>query len=245
MSAMTTLGAVLPPDPPSVRRGVRAVAVMALVLSALVSAAAASTTLDFVSFDGIDYIRWPEEAGRVLTRSDLGTEFGTVQCSIGEDVRGCPYGVDAGAAFLPAGTRLFTVRGHPSEFRLAAVWRDRIFLYQAWRNPRAKVGGELYALSGKVRAIDVQRGQPPPSAARSPATIGTARDVEGLVEMLVRSPVQRPQAHAFGEPRYWLTFWLTDGTTLERAYFVEPRELMGGVVLPAEFTPILERYLGD
>jgi len=79
MSAMTTLGAVLPPDPPSVRRGVRAVAVMALVLSALVSAAAASTTLDFVSFDGIDYIRWPEEAGRVLTRSDLGTEFGTVQ----------------------------------------------------------------------------------------------------------------------------------------------------------------------
>ena len=125
MSAMTTLGAVLPPDPPSVRRGVRAVAVMALVLSALVSAAAASTTLDFVSFDGIDYIRWPEEAGRVLTRSDLGPEFGTVQCSIGEDVRGCPYGVDAGAAFLPAGTRLFTVRGHPSEFRLAAVWRVR------------------------------------------------------------------------------------------------------------------------
>jgi hypothetical protein len=137
------------------------------------------------------------------------------------------------------------VRGHPSEFRLAAVWRDRIFLYQAWRNPRAKVGGDLYDLAGKVRAIDVQRGEPRPSTARSPATIGTARDVEGLVEMLVRSPVQRPQAHAFGEPRYWLTFWLTDGTTLERAYFVETRELMGGVVLPAEFAPILERYLGD
>jgi hypothetical protein len=160
-------------------------------------------------------------------------------------VRGCPYGVDAGAAFLPAGTRLFTVRGHPSEFRLAAMWRDRIFLYQAWRNPRAKIGGELYALSSKVLAIDVQRGQPRPSAARSPATIGTARDIEGLVEMLVRSPVQRPQAHAFGEPRYWLTFWLADGTTLERAYFVETRELMGGVLLPAEFTLILERYLGD
>ena len=175
MSAMTTLRAVLPPDPPSMRRGVRAVAVMTLVLSALVSAAAASTTLDFVSFDGIDYIRWPDEAGRGLTRSELGTEFGTVQCSISEDVRGCPYGVDAGAAFLPAGTRLFTVRGYPSEFRLAAVWRDRIFLYQAWRNPRAKVGGELYALAGKVRAIDVQRGQPHPSAAHHDPALAPLR----------------------------------------------------------------------
>jgi hypothetical protein len=245
MSAMTTPVAVPSPDSRSLRRRARVVALVAFVLGVLVDSTAASTTLDFVSFDGIDYIRWPEEAGRALTPSDLGAEFGTVQCSIGEDVRGCPYGVDAGAAFLPAGTRLFAVRGHPSEFRLAAVWRDRIFLYQAWRNPRAKVGGDLYALAGKVRAIDVQRGQPGQSAARSPATISAARDVEGLVEMLVRSPVQRPQAHAFGEPRYWLTFWLTDGTTLERAYFVETRELMGGVVLPAGFAPILERSLGD
>jgi len=216
-----------------------------LALAALAGPAAASTTLDFVSFDGIDYIRWAEEPGRTLTRADLGMEFGTVQCSLGEDVRGCPFGVDGGAAFLPAGTHVFAVRGHPTEFRLAAVWRDRIFLYQAWRNPHAKLGGDLYALAGKVRAIDVQRGQPVPGAPRSPVTIGAARDVEGLIEMLSRSPVQRPQAHAYGEPRYWLTFWLTDGTTLERAYFADTGELMGGVVLPAEFRAILERRLGD
>ena len=226
------------------RRAVRSLVVLALALGAPAGHAVASTTLDFVSFDGIDYIRWPEEPGRALTRGDLGMEFGTIQCSLGEDVRGCPYGVDAGAAFLPAGTRLYTVRGHASEFRLAAVWRDRIFLYQAWRNPRAKLGGDLYDLAGKVRAIDVQRGQPVPGAPRSP-TITAAGEVQALVEMLVRSPMQRPQAHAFGEPRYWLTFWLTDGTTLERTYFAETRELMGGVVLPAEFGPILERYLGD
>src|SRR5262245_36455236 len=201
--------------------------------------------LDFVSFDGIDYIRWPEEVRRPLARDDLGPEFGTIQCSLGEDTRGCPYGVDAGAAFLPAGTPLYSVRGHASEFRLAAVWRDRIFLYQAWRNPRAKLGGELYRLAGKVRAIDVQRGQPAPGAPRNPVTIGDAREVQGLVELLVASPVQRPQAHAFGEPRYWLTFWLTDGTTLERAYFVDTRELMGGIVLPEAFGTRLERHLGD
>ena len=31
---------------------------------ALAAPAAASTTLDFITFDGIDYIRWPEEPGR-------------------------------------------------------------------------------------------------------------------------------------------------------------------------------------
>ena len=95
---------------------------------------------DFVTFDGIDYVRWEEEPGRPLAPRDLGAEFGTIGCSFGEDFRGCPYGSDAGAAFMPAGTRMYAVRGYATEFRLAAVWKDRIFLYQAWRNPRARVG---------------------------------------------------------------------------------------------------------
>ena len=244
MSAVTTLPAALPRTwLHTVCAGLLGVMVVGLV--ALAGPVGASTTLDFITFDAIDYIRWPEEAGRALTPGDLGPEFGAIQCSLGEDVRGCPYGMDAGAAFLPAGTRIYAVRGHATEFRLAAVVGDRVFLYQAWRNPRAKVGGDLYALAGKVRAVDVQRGQPMPGVSRSPAAITAPRDVQALVEMLVRSPVERPQAHAFGEPRYWLTFWLTDGTTLERPFFVETRELMGGVALPAEFSALLERHLGD
>jgi hypothetical protein len=208
--------------------------------------AAASTLLDYVTFDGIDYIRWAEELGRPLAPGDLGLEFAVVECSFSEDLRGCPYGIDASAAFLPAGTRMFAVRGHATNFRLAAVWKDRIFLYQAWRNPRAKVGGDLYDITGKVRAIDVQRGEPMPGTPRNPAaTITARRDVEALVEMIVRGPTRRPQAHAVGERRYWLTFWLTDGTTLDRPYFPETGELMGGVALPGEFRGILERRLGD
>ena len=41
------------------------------------------------------------------------------------------------------------------------------------------------------------------------------------------------------------TFWLTDGTTLRRPYFVETSELMDGVILPVEFRRILDRYLGE
>jgi hypothetical protein len=218
---------------------------LALVLTALVGRAGAQTLLDFVTFDGIDYIRWAEEPGRTLTRDDLGQEFATVGCSIGEDNRGCPFGLDAAAAFMPTGTRMYAVRGHPTEFRLGAVWTDQIFLYQAWRNPRAKRGSDLLAIAGKVRVVDVQRGQPATMAARTPTTIASPEDVRALVDMIVHGPVRRPLPHPMNEPRYWLTLWLADGTTLGRPYFVDTSELMGGVVLPADFRRILERHLGD
>jgi len=86
--------------------------------------------------------------------------------------------------------RLYAVSGYASKFRLAAVWRGRILLYQAWRNPR-------------------------------------------------------PVAHPVGETRYWLTLWLQDGTSLGRPYFVETTELLGGVVMPAGFRAILDRYLSE
>jgi hypothetical protein len=218
---------------------------LVLALLALAEPAAAQTLLDFVTFDGIDYIRWAEEPGRALTPGDLGPEFATVGCSFSEDRRGCAFGLDAAAAFMPAGTRMYSVRGHPTDFRLAAVWRDRIFLYQAWRNPRAKVGGDLLAIAGKVSAIDVQRGEPATLAARTPTMITQSVDVAALVDMILRATVRRPLPHPMSESRYWLTFWLTDGTTLGRPYFVETSELMGGVVLPSDFRRILERYLGD
>jgi hypothetical protein len=212
---------------------------------ALLDGASATTLLDYITFDGIDYIRWTtDEPGRPLTRADLGPEFAIVECSFGEDTRSCPYGVDAAAAFLPSGTRVYVVRGYPTNFRLAAIWKDRIFLYQAWRNPRAKVGADLYDVAGKVRAIDVQRGEPPLAAATKPTAISSSQDVAALVEMLVTSAVRAPQVHAVAEPRYLVTLWLADGTTLGRVYFRETSELMGGVAVPQEFARILERYLG-
>src|SRR4029453_16605810 len=85
---------------------------VAFVVAASSAAAGASTLLDYVTFDGIDYIRWAEEPGRELGRDDLGAEFAVVECSFGEDLRRCPYGVEAGAPSLPPGTRLDAVPGH-------------------------------------------------------------------------------------------------------------------------------------
>jgi len=222
----------------------RALALAGAIVT-LAMRADAQSILDFVTFDGIDYIRWAEEPGRSLAAVDLGVEFAVVGCSFSEDRRGCPYGTDAAAAFMPTGTRIHTVTGYSTDFRIAAVWKNKVFLYQTWRNPRAKVGGDLYAIAGKVRAIDVQRGEPAWAVPGTPVRVTSARDADTLVNMIVRGAVGPPQAHAFGEPRYWLTFWLADGTTLGRPYFVETRELMGGVVLTEEFTRILERYLPE
>jgi hypothetical protein len=211
----------------------------------LAARADAQSPFDYISFDGVDYVRWAEEPGRSQERGDLGPEFGVVTCSFGEDTRSCPYGTDAGAAYMPAGTRIHAVRGYATDFRLAAVWRDRIFLYQAWRNPRARVGGNLFDIAGKVRAIDAQRGEPASSGAGARSTIAGADDVEALVSLIMRAPVRRPSPHATGELRYWLTFWLADGTTLGRPYFPESGELLGGVVPAAEFRALVERHFPE
>ena len=226
------------------RLGLSALA-LALGLVAVADGAGRSTTLDFVTFDGIDYVRFIDEPGRELTRADLGVEFGTVGCSIGEDARACSYGVDAGAAFMPAGTRVYAVRGYATEFRLAAAWRDRLFLYQAWRNPRARVGRDLFDIAGRVRAIDVERRDGPraPREATRAASVASPPDVEALVGMMLRGTMRRPTAHAAGEPEYWLTIWLADGTTLGRPYYADTGELMGGLAVPAEFRVLLERHL--
>ena len=42
-----------------------------------------------------------------------------------------------------------------------------------------------------------------------------------------------------------LTLWLHDGTSLGRPFFVETSELLGGVVMPAGFRAILDRYLSE
>jgi hypothetical protein len=218
--------------------------VVALMVMAPAGPAQAQGILDFITFDHVHYLRWAEEPGRALTRADLGMEFATVECSYGEDRVGCAFGRDAAAAFMPAGTRVYAVRGYRTEFRLAAVVDERVFLYQVWRNPRARVGGDLFDIAGKVRAIDVQRGEPTPARPGQPARVAP-NDAVTLVDMILRGRLRAPRAYTFGEPRYWLTIWLADGTTLGRPYFTGSSELMDGLIVPAEFGSILERYLRD
>ena len=204
----------------------------------------AQTVFDYVTFDGIDYIRWLDEPGRTLSREDLGAEFARVECAIG-DRQGCPYGMDAGAAYLPAGTPMYAVKGYRTDFRLVAVASGRLLLYQAWRNARAKTGGQLFDIARRVSAIDVQRADFMLATLGAPARISDPRDADALVTMILSSALRAPRPHPYAEPRYWITLWLADGTTLGRPYFADSGELLGGVALPPEFRRIVERYLTE
>jgi len=86
-------------------------------------------------------------------------------------------------------------------FRLAAVSQDRVYLYQAWRSAWAKAGGDLWAIAGKVRAIDVQRGEPAAGAPARRRAITSPPDVEALVAMIVRGAMRR-RAPRIRDARY-------------------------------------------
>ena len=140
---------------------------------------------------------------------------------------------------------MYAVRGYRTDFRLAAVLNGRAYLYQAWRSARRKLGAELYDIAGRVRAIDVQRGQPTADAPGTPVRIASDPDLGALVTMILRGELRPPRPHPLAEPRYWLTFWFTDGTTLGRPYFADTSEMMGGLVVPVEFRRVVERYVRD
>lgn len=224
----------------------RTVAALAALLTLLAGAAPAHayTVLDFVVVRGIEYLRSTEEPGRELTRADLAGEVAVVNCGIAEDPL-CAYGTEGSAGLLPAGTRLHAVRGYAPAFRVAAVADGHVLLYQAWRGIRVKGGGELYDLAGKVRSIDVRRDGSPGHPGGAAAMIRNAADVDALARMIAAAPVGPPRARDAAARRYWLTFWLADGTTLGRAYYPDVGELTGGVVLPPEFRSVLERHLGQ
>lgn len=209
----------------------------------LANIAHAQGVFDYVTFDGIDYLRWIDEPGRAPAREDLGPEFAIVECAMVGDRQGCPYGMDAGAAYLPAGTPMYAVKGYRTDFRLVAVAGGRLLLYQAWRNSRAKTGGQLFDIAQRVHSVEVQRGERTPATAATPVRVSDKRDADALVDMILGATVRAPRPHPSAERRYWITLWLADGTTLGRPYFADTSELLGGVALPPEFGRIVERYL--
>ena len=215
---------------------------LAIVGLALACGRADAYSVDFVTFDGIDYMRMADGAGRPLERADLGPEFAVVKCNTTQ-ASTCADGDDKAAALLPGGTRVYAVRGYKTSFRLAAVVGEEILVFESWRSARAKTGADLYDIAGRVHAIDVRRVSPGNVVAPATAMISHRADVDALAAMIERASFGPPRQKSVGHARYWLTFWLTDGTTLARAYFPETGELTGGLALPPEFRETIERHL--
>jgi hypothetical protein len=136
---------------------------------------------------------------------------------------------DGDAAFVPAGSPVFTVKGYRPSFRLAASHRGHLRLYEADAADGARTGADLLDLAGKVGYLSVNSGR------SELARIKDRPRVAELVGQVLAAPV-RPTSGQAGRRHCFVVFNLTDGTAVRRAFFPATGELMPGVFAPPAFT---------
>lgn len=199
----------------------------------------------FVRLGGITYLEhsyaYNGSVGRPLTDQDLGAAFGTVAFTLAGNVTDPAYRAqDGDAAFLPAGTPLYVVRGYRPEFRLAAYRRGRLTLFEADANPAARTAGGLLDIGGQVAAIGVNSEQ---DGSMRLAIITNPAEVARLVDLILRAPIGQATGQRSG-PRYFLAFHLRDGTATVRPFLVDSGELWRGIALPPEFGAVIASAVG-
>lgn len=192
--------------------------------------------VNFIRFGGITYLAAPTRSGRSYTTSDLGPVFATVTFKLAGHVQHPEYqSRDGDAAFLDAGTKLYTVKGYNPTFRLAAQQNNTFILYEADTNPRAKKGADLLDIGGKVQFIGRVSEQD------GVTELGAIKDPErvtALVNMVLEATVD--QNRQGGNRRSFIAFHLVDGTVVTRAYWLDTNELARGILLPKAFGIAIE-----
>ena len=186
----------------------------------------------FVRFNGIEYLESPQSGGRALQPRDLGPVFAVVRFKLDGNVQTPSYHARNGdAAFLAAGTPVYTVHGYKPTFRLAAYELGRLALFEAYTNPRARRGADLLDLAGKVRFIGINS---PQDGTTQIAAITNRAQVAALVARVLNAPVVAGLSNASGR-QYFIAFHLRDGTAVTRSYWTTPGELAPGIRVPQPF----------
>lgn len=196
--------------------------------------------INFVQFKGIQYVARTTPIGRAPTDADVGPVFATVQFKLNGNVHDPSYQTkDGDAAFLDAGTSVYSVKGYVSTFRLVARFADRLTFYEADTNPHASTGADLLDIGGKVHTIGVN------SQRDGTTEIGAVTDptsVVTLVEMVLHAPVNQ-QYQERDSATYFIVFHLDDGTAVSRPYWSGSGELAHGILLPPAFGAAVQQVV--
>ena len=194
--------------------------------------------VDFVKHDGIDYLAPFTPSGRALTDADLGPELFRVAQRLDGSGLGPEYRPrDGDAAFIPAGTPVFAVRGYASTFRIAAHHDGRLVLYEADTNPAARRGADLLDVEGKVMSIALLSQK---DGRTELGRIGDPLTVRSLVALILDAPVDQspqPTVGAIG----FVRFELQDGTAVTRGYVADPGILSRGIVVAGAFRSAMKQ----
>ncbi len=205
--------------------------------------------VDFVKWNGIDYIASFSSAGRAITDTDLGSEHFRVKQTLMTAGRGIGYQIqDGDAAFVPTGAPVHVLRGYAPTFRLAARHDGRLVLYEVNRNPAARRGGDLFDIEGKVMSIAVF------DQKRSTTSVGRISEptrVEELVRMVLDArvggpaPVDPSTGQRPAPVFVTLAFELKDGTITVRNYDLATSTLMPSVTVAGAFRDAISTLLAS
>jgi len=195
---------------------------------------------NFIRFGGIMYFANDGTVGRALSKSDLGPAFAKVKFTVVGKARTPSRLQDGDAAYLRPGTPVYTVKGYQPEFALAACSDDRLVLFLANSNSKAKQGEDLVDLDSKVLYIRINSGQ---DGGTKSATIKNPEQVEALVNMVLKAPVSQ-KYDSYKKRSSSITFYLEDGTAASYVYSLESGELDRGIMLPEAFQTVIVQALG-
>ena len=197
--------------------------------------------VDFIRFGGITYVAASPKPGHTLAESDLGPVFATVTFKLDGHVQDPGYqSKDGDAAFLDAGTKVYTVKGYRPTFRLATFENHTLTLYEADTNPRARTGADLLDIGRKVHFIGIASEQ---NGVTELGAIKDPKKVNLLVTLVLEAPVD--QNHLAGKKQYFITFHLVDGTVVTRAYWLDTGVLARGILLPKAFELAIQAALSS
>ena len=196
--------------------------------------------VNFICFGGITYLAASTQIGRPLTESDLGSVFATTTFKLEGNVQNPDYhSRDGDAALLDIGTQVYTLKDYKPTTRLAARQNNTFTLYEADTNPHAKKGSDLLDLEGKVRYIGIVSDQ---DGITELGAIKNLEQVKALVTLVSKASVNQNQQGG-GNRRYFIAFYLADGTVVTRAYWLDTGELARGILLPKAFGHAVEAIL--
>ncbi|MFM9278278.1 hypothetical protein [Paenibacillus jiagnxiensis] len=168
--------------------------------------------VDFLMINDIKYVHSPED-GPDVNEKQLGDEVGRVGYTLNENACSDHVSRNGDAAYIPAGTTIYAMKGYKPEFRVIADNK----LYQASENVNAATLGDLLDIEGRMAKVSLESG-------RDGSAIGdfSGEASEQFVRQLLALPyvgwdaVYNKTRHESG---VFLRVHLQDGTSLRLVFY--------------------------
>jgi hypothetical protein len=142
---------------------------------------------------------------------------------------------------LAAGTTVYTYDGYAPAFRLAVKHGEELIVFQPEYSRKDAKAGDMLDIAGKVERIEIQVAEEYDNR----FSISDKSLIDRLVGMIVDAPYSGEVLMNPGVKAIRLTFYLTDGTKVLQAVWLDSGVMGTNIQLPVEFCDALTALLAD